>query len=128
MNEAFGGEVRTLSPVREIVVRDKAVRGVVLEDGTEVAAPLVISNADYTQTVRRLVDPSQWDPATLDWLDRATMTVGLVCVYVVVDVDLSGPNTNYFVFPTYETDELYGRLYAGEGMDPEATADLADEG
>lgn len=118
--EAFGGEVRTLSPVREIVVRDKAVRGVVLDDGTEIAAPFVISNADYTQTVRRLVDPSQWDPATLDWLDRATMTVGLVCVYVVVDVDLSGPNTNYFVFPTYETDELYGRLYAGEGMDPDA--------
>ncbi|MCB1014715.1 MAG: NAD(P)/FAD-dependent oxidoreductase, partial [Acidimicrobiales bacterium] len=116
--EAFGGEVRTLTPVREIAVRDRSVEGVVLDDGagTSIAAPLVISNADYARTVTGLVDRSQWDPATLDWVEHATMTVGLVCVYVVVDVELDGPNTNYFVFPTYETDDLYDRLYAGEPM------------
>jgi all-trans-retinol 13,14-reductase len=42
------------------------------------------------------------------------MTLGLVCVYVVVDVDLAGPNTNHFVFPAYETDALYDRLDGGE--------------
>jgi phytoene dehydrogenase-like protein len=41
------------------------------------------------------------------------MTLGLVCVYVVVDIPLHGPNTNYFVFPDYRTDELYGELDQG---------------
>jgi len=61
--EAHGGEVRTLAPVREITVRDRRAEGVVLEDGTVIAAPLVISNADYARTVTGLVDRSQWDPA-----------------------------------------------------------------
>ncbi len=114
--EAHGGEVRTLTPVREIVVRDRRAEGVVLDDGTVVEAPLVISNADYARTVTGLVDRSQWDPATLDWVENATMTVGLVCVYVVVDIELDGPNTNYFVYSNYDTDDLYDRLYAGSGM------------
>ncbi len=42
------------------------------------------------------------------------MTLGLVCVYVVVDKVIDGPNTNYFVFPDYRTDELYAELEAGE--------------
>ena len=114
--EAHGGEVRTLTPVREITVRDRRAEGVVLDDGTVIEAPLVISNTDYARTVTGLVDRSQWDPATLDWVENATMTVGLVCVYVVVDIELDGPNTNYFVYSNYDTDDLYDRLYAGTGM------------
>ncbi len=54
------------------------------------------------------------------------MTLGLVCVYLVVDVDLSdGPNTNYFVFPTYETDGLYERLDSGELEGPDMFAYVA---
>lgn len=41
------------------------------------------------------------------------MTLGLVCVYVAVDIPLDGPNTNYFVFPDYRTDELYEELDTG---------------
>jgi phytoene dehydrogenase-like protein len=41
------------------------------------------------------------------------MTLGLVCVYVVVDTVLDGPNTNYFVFPDYRTDDLYTELDRG---------------
>ena len=47
------------------------------------------------------------------------MTLGLICVYLVLDVDLTdGPNTNYFVFPTYESEEMYAGLDRGE-IDPE---------
>jgi phytoene dehydrogenase-like protein len=42
------------------------------------------------------------------------MTLGLICVYVVVDTVLDGPNTNYFVFPDYRTDELYEQLDGGQ--------------
>lgn len=111
--EARGGEVRTLAPVEQILVEDRCARGVRLADGTTVEAPVVVSDADHTRTVLELVGREHWDPATVRWVEQATMTLGLVCVYVVVDVDLSGPNTNYFVFPTYETDELYDRLDRG---------------
>ncbi len=112
--EAFGGEVRTLTPVDHIVVEHRVARGVRLVDGTVIEAPLVLSNADHARTVLELVDRDQWDPDTPRWVERAQMTVGLVCVYVVVDVELTGPNTNYFLFPDYETDGIYDTLDAGE--------------
>jgi phytoene dehydrogenase-like protein len=113
--EAHGGEVRTLSPVRRIVVDAGRATGVELDDGTTIAADIVISNADHARTVFGLVGEQHWEPATVRWTRDATMTLGLVCVYLVLDLDLTGgPNTNYFVFPTYATEELYAGLDDGE--------------
>jgi phytoene dehydrogenase-like protein len=113
--EAHGGEVRTLSPVERIVVEDRRATGVVLEDGSAIAAQVVISNADHERTVLTLVGEEHWDPATVRWTRDAEMTLGLVCVYLVVDLDLTdGPNTNYFRFPSYDTDGFYEQLDAGE--------------
>ncbi|MFN8017479.1 MAG: NAD(P)/FAD-dependent oxidoreductase [Acidimicrobiales bacterium] len=115
--EACGGEVRCLSTVARIRVEDGAVRGVDLTDGTSIDAPLVVSNADHARTVLELVDRGAWDPSTVAWTEGATMTLGLVCTYVVVDIELDGPNTNYFVFGDHETDALYDRLDRGELSD-----------
>ena len=113
--EAFGGEVRTRCPVARIVVDNGRATGVELADGAVVGAEVVISNADHRRTVHDLVGAEHWDPATVRWTDDAEMTLGLVCVYLIVDLDLTnGPNTNYFVFPSYETDGLYDALDRGE--------------
>ena len=53
-----GGDVRTEAPVQEILVRDGAVRGVVLEDGEEIIAGRVISSADPKHTFLQLLDPT----------------------------------------------------------------------
>ncbi len=117
--EACGGEVRTLAPVERILVdgapggTGRAV-GVRLEDGTELTAPLVVSNADHKRTIEHLVGRDHLAPGTVDWAANARMTLGLICTYVVVDKVLAGPNTNYFVFPDYRTDELYEELDAGK--------------
>jgi all-trans-retinol 13,14-reductase len=123
--EANGGEVRTLTSVQRILVEDGRARGVELDGGEVIEAPLVVSNADHTRTVRDLVDREHWDPATVDWVDEATMTLGLVCVYVVVDIELDGPNTNYFVFSNYDTDDFYARLDAGAPAEGEQFAYIA---
>ena len=124
--EANGGEVRTLTPVRRIVVEGRRASGVELEDGATIDAELVISNADHARTVFGLVGEQHWDPATVRWTREAEMTLGLVCVYLVVDLDLTnGPNTNYFVFPTFETDGLYAELDRGELEGDEVFAYLA---
>ncbi|MDR3722739.1 MAG: NAD(P)/FAD-dependent oxidoreductase [Candidatus Acidoferrales bacterium] len=51
----FGAEVRTSSPVHQIDSRDGRVRAVVLEDGTEIRARVVLSNADPKRTFLGMV-------------------------------------------------------------------------
>ena len=48
--QKFGVEIRTGAPVQQIDSRDGRVRGVVLEDGTEIRARVVLSNADPKRT------------------------------------------------------------------------------
>lgn len=47
---AFGAEIRTSAPVAQIDSRNGRVRAVVLEDGTEIRARVVLSNADPKRT------------------------------------------------------------------------------
>jgi phytoene dehydrogenase-like protein len=56
-----GVELRTEAPVARIHVRDGRVRGVVLDDGTEIAAPVVLSNADPKRTFLELVESNALD-------------------------------------------------------------------
>ncbi len=113
--EAHGGEVRTLTPVERILVEGGQVRGVRLEGGEVIGAGLVVCGADHRRTVLGLVGREHWAPATVEWVERAVMTLGLVCAYVVVDTDLTDrPNTNYHVFPDYDLEGMYRRLDAGD--------------
>ncbi len=112
--EAHGGEVRTLAPVERIVVDGGRVPGVPQAGGGVVEAPQVVSGADHRRTVLDLVGREHWSAPTLRWVEQATMTVGLVCAYVVVDVELPGPNTNYHVFPDYDLEGMYRRLDGGD--------------
>ncbi len=54
-----GVEIRVSSPVQKIEAREGSVRGVVLEDGTEIAARMVLSNADPKRTFLGLVDAQE---------------------------------------------------------------------
>ena len=55
----FGVEIRTSASVAHFDVRDGRVRGVVLEDGTEFRACMVLSNADPKQTFLKLLDAKE---------------------------------------------------------------------
>jgi phytoene dehydrogenase-like protein len=52
----FGVEIRTSAPVGRILVRDGRTTGVVLEDGAEIFAKVVVSNADPKRTFLGLVE------------------------------------------------------------------------
>ena len=60
-----GVKIRTHAPVARVAVQDGRVRGVVLEDGSEIAATAVVSNADPRHTFLHLVDPIDLDPGFL---------------------------------------------------------------
>jgi phytoene dehydrogenase-like protein len=63
--QARGVEIRTSAPVRKIVVEDGRARGVCLEDGQEIHASVVVSNADPKRTYLSLVDPKDLDESFL---------------------------------------------------------------
>ncbi len=54
----LGAEIRTRASVARIAVRDGRARGVVLDDGEEISARVVVSNADPKRTFLGLIEPS----------------------------------------------------------------------
>jgi len=61
-----GAEIRVSAPVQRILVNDGRVRGVVLENGEEIEAPLVASNLDPHVTFLRLLQEADLDPEFRD--------------------------------------------------------------
>lgn len=57
-----GAEIRTGASVTQISIKDGAVSGVVLADGTTIAATLVVSSADPRHTFLQLIDPIELEP------------------------------------------------------------------
>ena len=53
---AHGAEVRTDAPVARVLVRDGRAAGVVLENGDEIHAPVVVSSLDPRRTFLQLVE------------------------------------------------------------------------
>lgn len=68
---AAGGEFKMRSRVSRIVVREGATRGVILSDGTTIAAGAVISNADFKRTFLDLVEPDAQPPEWRAAVDAA---------------------------------------------------------
>jgi phytoene dehydrogenase-like protein len=56
-------EIRTQAPVAQILVRESAVRGVALESGEEIEAPIIASNCDPKRTFLKLMNPHDLDDA-----------------------------------------------------------------
>ena len=60
-----GVAIRTGAHVTQITVRDDAVTGVVLANGDEINAPVVISTVDPARTMLGMIDPVWLDPEFL---------------------------------------------------------------
>ncbi|HEX4590856.1 MAG TPA: NAD(P)/FAD-dependent oxidoreductase [Gemmataceae bacterium] len=60
--KAHGAEIRTNAAVAKLLIRDGQIGGVVLEDGTELPARAVASNADANVTFLKLADPKELPP------------------------------------------------------------------
>jgi phytoene dehydrogenase-like protein len=60
--QSRGAEIRTSSPVEEIVVKDERATGVVLKGGEEIAARVVVSGADPKRTFLKLLGEKHLEP------------------------------------------------------------------
>jgi phytoene dehydrogenase-like protein len=60
--ENYGAEIRSSAEVTAIVTRDGSATGVVLENGEEISADIIVSAADVKRTFLKLVEPTYLDP------------------------------------------------------------------
>jgi phytoene dehydrogenase-like protein len=60
--QQLGAEIRTSAEVAKIVTKDGATVGVVLQNGDQIDAATVVSNADVKRTFFQLVEPTYLDP------------------------------------------------------------------
>ncbi|WP_041446925.1 phytoene desaturase [Thiocystis violascens] len=79
--EGQGGDIRYKEEVSEILVKDRRATGVRLASGEEIAAPVIISNADAATTYRKLLPASVRKHWTDKRLERAKYSNGLFVWY-----------------------------------------------
>lgn len=110
------GEVVVKNQVTKILVADGRVRGVALADGGEVSAPVVVSNADLMQTVEQLVGIEHFPETYVRRIRRMTTATSAFVVYAASTYDFaqSGVAHEAFVYTSWDTDETWKRVQAGE--------------
>jgi len=68
--QAYGAEIRLEAPVSSVLTTDGRTTGVVLTDGTELHAPIVVSSLDARRTFTQLVDPRELPDDLVDAVRR----------------------------------------------------------
>jgi len=134
--EAHGGECLLRSVVRRIETREGAVCGVLLENGQEIRAPVVVSNADLRQTVLELVGAEHFPPAYVKDLRRLRASISAFVVYAASRLDLAARGFGHetFCYADWDFDAAYQDALRGEPSWFSATiptqldASLAPEG
>ena len=105
-----GAAIRTDAPVSRITVTEGRVTGVVLRDGSEMPADIVVSNADPRRTLLTLVDPVELDPGVMQRVRNYRMPG------VVAKVNFALSALPRFVGAANPAD-LHGRIHIGPGVD-----------
>ena len=109
---AAGVEIRTSAEVAAVTSRDGRATGVVLADGEEIEAAIVVSGLDPKRTLVDLVDPVALGPS-LGWRASNIRTPG-----VVAKVNLVLRRLPAFRVARDDTDRLLGgRILVAPGID-----------
>lgn len=110
-----GSEILLRSPVRRIRVEHGRACGVLLENGQRIDAPLVISNADATQTVEELVGPEAFTPRYLGRLRRMKPSLSAFVGYLAARLPLSDENRYHetFLYASLDHEEAHRSSLAG---------------
>ena len=110
--ETHGGALWTRARVSRVLVEGGAARGVTLDDGRELRAPVVVSNADFRRTVLELCAGAFPKPV-VDRTRDASTRLSLATLYVVLDTDEPRPNANIWWWETEDVDGAFERMRTG---------------
>jgi phytoene dehydrogenase-like protein len=111
--EELGGEARMNCDVREITTTNSRVTGVVTEEGEEITADWVISNADPITTCRDMIGAGQVDPGFFSKLQSSEIGPATVNVYMGVTrspEELGLTEHEIFINSDYDFDRHYAAM------------------
>lgn len=120
---ANGGDFRLNARVREILVEDGRVRGIELDNGETITAPVVVSNADIKRTYLEMLDPAAVSRRKRKLVSGYKMAWPLFNTYLGVDIDLSETMTSAQIWK-FSADADFGPMqkavsWDGAGRDRE---------
>ena len=104
---ARGGDMLLSKRVTKILLQDDIARGVLLDDGTRIEAGAVVSNADITETFKKLLDVKTKESEALDNLEISPSPFS---VYLGLKDDFKKIITEsptIWFFSTYKVKECY---------------------
>ncbi len=84
---SYGGNVRFNCGVKEIIVKNREVKGVVTEDGDEIRTKHIVSNASKISTYVELIDPEQVPSEVFNEMKGRTLSPSAFCIYMGMDCD-----------------------------------------
>ena len=120
-----GGDIRLSTRVQRILLEEKGSRrraiGVRLEDGEELRAGRIISNASPEVTYSRLVGREHLSTGLQRKLSRTKYSIASVTLFLAVDLDLESmgmDSGNYWYLPNNDLETLFAHA-----MDPESVND-----
>jgi phytoene desaturase len=110
-----GGELLLRTTVRRILAEHGRVTGVVLDNGQQIAAPVVISNADPIQTFEELVGADQADGEYVTRLRTLRPSLSAAVMFLATDLDLEQAKLAHetFMYGHWDHDETYRRMLSG---------------
>ncbi len=118
--EGCGGKILVKAGVEKVLVKQGKAIGVRLENGDEILAPLIVSDAGVPNTIGKLLDRDVAETTgLLKKLTRVKPSLGHICLYLGFkesDEALGLQKTNYWIYPDYDHDANVARYK----NDPEA--------
>jgi phytoene desaturase len=110
-----GGELVLGCGAQRIVTKDGQVRGVLLDGGQQIEVPVVISNADATQTFDDLVGVDQLPDEFVAGYRRLRPSLSACVVYLGTDLDLRalGACHAMLAYRSWDHAETHSQMLAG---------------
>jgi phytoene dehydrogenase-like protein len=98
--KTFGGEIRTNAEVACIQVENQVAKGVVLSNGEEISARLILSSADPKHTLLKLVGPRELPPEFVWHVQSIKMRGSVAKIHVLTDGNHGIPTGTIVLAPS----------------------------
>jgi phytoene dehydrogenase-like protein len=107
--EALGGEVCLRNEVQKIVVEDRKAKGIVLQTGEYVEAPIVICNGDLKKMVHQLVGEEHFPSRYVKRIAEMTVSMSAFEVFIGTDLPLESYDLAHetFIYNQYDYAKSY---------------------
>jgi all-trans-retinol 13,14-reductase len=105
-----GGEIRLQCRVKRILIEGKKILGVELDNGEEIRASVVISNADPEVTFVQLIGKEKLSPKLKRKVDSVKYSTSCLSLFFATDMDLRAAGLdsgNFWFYDHADVDKIY---------------------